>query len=258
MILYPFRTAGIQTLNLFIQEWRSPDFKMPQTWPFLILLAGVIVLGSRARQRMTWSDLALAAGTALLALWAARNIAVFAVAATPVLSRQVDAWLTERGWQITPSRQAAGRMITLNWLLLLLVVVGALARIGTTLSRETVRESQTEFLPVEAADYLRENAPPGPMFNEYNWGGYFIFTAPNLPVFVDGRTDLYDDRFLKDYFRAILGAKEWRKPLDKYNIRLVVVEKSGALATLLRERPAEWRIVHEDDLAVIFERIPQE
>jgi hypothetical protein len=256
MVLYPFRTAGIQTLNLFIQEWRSPDFKTPQTWPFLILLAGVIVLGSRIQRRIAWSDLILVAGTALLALWAARNIAVFAVAATPALSRQVDAWLAERGWRITPSGQAAGRMLALNWVLLVLVLVGVLAKIGATLSSETVRESQAEFLPVKVAEYLRTEAPPGPMLNSYNWGGYFIFAVPEMPVFVDGRTDLYDDRFLKDYFRAILGAKEWRKPLDKYDIRLVVIEKESALATLLRERPSEWRIAYEDKQAVVFERVP--
>lgn len=257
MILYPFKTAGIQILNLFIQEWRSPDFKMPQTWPFVILLASVIIFGSRTRQNIAWSDLALTAGTALLALWAARNIAVFAVAATPVLSRQVDAWLTERNWQITPSQQATKQQIRLNWILLIVILLGGVAKVGTTLATKAVRENQGEFLPVEAANFLNENNPQGPMFNEYNWGGYFIFAVPDIPVFVDGRTDLYDDDFLKDYFRAILGAKEWRRPLDKYDIRLVVVEKSSALATLLREKPDEWRIIHEDDLAIIFERISE-
>ncbi|MBZ0320913.1 MAG: hypothetical protein K8L91_31150 [Anaerolineae bacterium] len=255
MILYPFRTAGIQTLNLFIQEWRSPDFKMVQTWPFLILLAAVIVFGSRTRHRLAWSDLALTAGTALLALWASRNIAVFAVIATPVLSRQVDAWLTERKWQLTPSRQPTASQVRLNWILLIVVLFAAIAKIGSTLTTEQVKENQEEFLPVEAAEYLRENNPAGPMFNEYNWGGYFIFAVPDIPVFVDGRTDLYDDSFLKDYFRATLGTKEWRKPLDKYDIRLVVVDKTSALATLLREKPDEWGLVHEDDLAAIFERV---
>ena len=256
MILYPFRTAGIQVLNLFIQEWQSPDFKLPQTWPTLILFAAIIILGSRTRKTIAWSDMCLAGGTAILALWAARNMAVFAVVATPILSRQLDVLLEEKGWQITPSKDLTPRMIQLNWALIFIVFLGGLAKIGSTLSPETVQEAHEQFLPVDTANYLRENPPQGAMFNEYNWGGYFIFTIPEIPVFVDGRTDLYDDDFLKKYFRAILGAKEWQEPLDEYNISTVVIQDESALATLLRENPTEWTIVYEDDQSVIFSRIP--
>ncbi|MEZ6074076.1 MAG: hypothetical protein R3C10_28310 [Pirellulales bacterium] len=100
-------------------------------------------------------------------------------------------------------------------------------------------ETHKDYLPVEAVEYLKEHPPSGPMFNEYNWGGYFIFTVLDIPVFVDGRTDLYDD-FLKKYFRSILGAKEWKEPLDEYNISTVVVQDESALATLLREESNEW------------------
>jgi hypothetical protein len=147
-------------------------------------------------------------------------------------------------------------MIQLNWVLLFIVLLGGLAKIGAALSPETVQEAHEEFLPVDAATYLRENPPDGPMFNEYNWGGYFIFAIPEIPVFVDGRTDLYDDDFLIKYFRAILGAKEWEDPLIEYNISTVVIQDESALATLLRENPSEWTIEYEDDQAIIFERIP--
>jgi hypothetical protein len=254
MIFYPFETAGIQTLNLFIQEWMSPNFKMPQTWPFVLLLGAIIVLAGRTQSRLAWSDLALVTGTLALALWSSRNIAVFAIVATPLAARQLDAWLTERGWQLEPSTHLSPRMIRLNWVLLAVVVLGALAKIGTTLASEEVREVHEEFLPVGAVAYLDENQAAGPMFNDYNWGGYFIFTLPAMPVFVDGRTDLYGDDFLEDYIRAILGAEEWRQPLDEYDIQLVVIQDDSALATLLREHPTEWRLVYEDDLSVIFER----
>ncbi|NDJ85957.1 MAG: hypothetical protein GYB66_08735 [Chloroflexi bacterium] len=254
MLLYPFETAGIQTLSLFIQEWQSPNFKMPGTWPFAIMLMALIVLASRTQARPAWSDLALAAGTAMLALWSARNIAVFAVVATPLLSHQLEAWLASRGWQIQPARDLSARMITLNWVLLGVVSLGALAQVATTLSSSSVQEAHEEYLPVEAAEYIERHRPPGPMFNDYNWGGYFIFVLEDYPVFVDGRTDLYGDDFLKDYTRAVVGAQKWQEPLEEYAINLVVVRDESALATLLREKPDQWRIAHEDDLAVVFER----
>lgn len=251
MILYPFRTAGLQALNLFIVEWKSPDFKIPATWPFIFLLGAIVVLGSRA-PKLPWSDLVLTAGTAALALWSARNIAVFAIVATPVLSRQLDGWLTAQGWQIQPSRTLTPVQARLNLALAVMVLVAAGIKIGAELTPSAVQEAHEEFLPVELATYLNEHHPQGPMFNEYNWGGYLIFTVPDLPVYVDGRTDLYGDDFLRDYIRAILGAKEWQTPLA--GINLVVVQKQSALTTLLRQDSTTWELAYEDDLAVVFER----
>lgn len=255
MILYPFDTAGIQVLNLFIQEWRSPDFKNPQTWPFIVMLSGLIILAGRTNHKPYYSDLALAAGTAALALWSSRNISVFAVAATPLLSRLLEHWLQERNWIITPTQTVTTRMARLNMVALAVVVLAALAQIGNTLAPNNVEELHAEFLPVGARDYLQENPPQGNMFNDYNWGGYLIFTLPDTPVFVDGRTDLYGDEFLADYIRTILGAEEWHDVLDEYDIQVVVVQKATALTTLLHERPETWQLMYEDDLAVIFERV---
>lgn len=251
LILYPFRTAGLQTLNLFIVEWKSPDFKMPATWPFVALLGALIVLGSRSTKQ-AWSDVVLAAGTAALALWSARNIAVFAIVATPLLSRQLDAWLTSKGWQIQPSRSLTSTQQRLNVALALIVLLAAGLKIAADLTPAAVKEAHQEFLPVEVVAYLNEHQPQGPMFNEYNWGGYFIFTLRDLPVYVDGRTDLYGDDFLKDYIRATLGTKEWQKPLATIN--LVVIQKEGALASLLRQDSTTWELVYEDDMAAVFER----
>jgi hypothetical protein len=254
MILYPFDTAGIDVLNLFIQEWRSPDFKIPQTWPFIAMLGLILLLSGRSGAKLNWSELTLIAGTTALALWSARNISTFAIVATPLLARQLDAWLQSRGWDITPSAKATQQQSRLNLVILVLVFVGAAAQLGTTLAPESVEDIHEELLPVEATAYLQETQPPGPMFNDYNWGGYFIFALPDYPVFVDGRTDLYGDEFLQDYIRAILGGEEWERVFDSYDINVIVIQESTALATLLRENPETWVETYNDDLAVIFER----
>jgi hypothetical protein len=74
-------------------------------------------------------------------------------------------------------------------------------------------------------DYLEENPPNGKLFNSYNWGGLLMFLLPNIPVFVDGRTDLYGDDFLREYFRSYLGASDWRDILEEYDIQTVVSTK---------------------------------
>ena len=182
ILTVPFDTVGIGVLQDFIQEWASPDFHRPQVWPFAALLIGLLAAVGIGDRRLDWSDLVLCGGTALMALMAGRNIAVFALVATPVLSRHIHDWLTARGWQVRPLRQVSGAKLALNWVLLALVLVGVLAKAAVALNPNTMREAQREAFPVELAQHLQSAPPEGKLFNSYNWGGYLLFAAPDVPV----------------------------------------------------------------------------
>jgi len=79
-----------------------------------------------------------------------------------------------------------------------------------------------------------------------------MFAAPQYPVFVDGRTDLYDDALLTQWHDAEAGYN-WQQTFAQWNIHLAVIEKDSPLANALRQ-DAGWRQVHSDNLAAIFER----
>lgn len=259
MLQYPFRTVGIGVLQDFIQEWASPNFHQPQTWPFAVLLLGVLAAAGLSSRRIDWTDLALVAGTALMGLMAGRNIAVFAIAATPVLSRHVDSWLTDRGWQIRPATRMSRGMIRLNWLLLALVALGGLAKVVSAVNATTVRDAQERYLPVELAAFLDDMPPDGLMFNSYNWGGYLMFAAPDVPVYVDGRTDLYDDAFLRDYLDIAFVRDGWDQQLDEQGIGFVAIEADSFLATMLRARPEQWREQRfDEERSALFVRTREE
>lgn len=252
MLGYPFRTVGIGVLQDFIQEWSSPDFHQPQNWPFAMLLLGVLATAGLSSRRIDWTDLALVGGTAIMALMSGRNIAVFALVATPVLNRHLNAWLTDRGWQIRLRRTVSRPVLITNWLLLLMVLAGGLVKIAAALNEETVRTAQEQFFPVEVAAYLRESPPPGAMFNSYNWGGYLMFAAPDVPVYVDGRTDLYDDEFLRQYLEIVFLQDDWEAALDAQDIGFVAIEADSVLAAMLRSQSDRWdeRLFDEERSAV--------
>jgi len=148
-------------------------------------------------------------------------------------------------------------MLAANWLLLGLVLVGALAKVGTVLSRETMRQAQAELFPVELAAYLEQTRPGGRLFNSYNWGGYLIFAAPHVPVYMDGRTDLYNDEFLRQYLDVLLLREGWEAALERQEIDLVAIEAQSALAGALRAMPDRWRELRfDDDRSALFERLP--
>jgi hypothetical protein len=76
-----------------------------------------------------------------------------------------------------------------------------------------------EIWPVEVVPELRQEAtehPGGRIFNEYEYGGFLIYHAPELRVFVDDRCEVYGDQWLAQFVRAeadpraYLDEQQWR------------------------------------------------
>jgi hypothetical protein len=253
MLLYPFQTVSIGVLRAFIQEWASPNFHQPQTWPFIWLLLGTLVFVGLSPRRLGWRDGVMVAGTAYSALLAGRNVATFAIVAAPVLATHLDDWLTGAGVRFRLDRQPEGIMLALNWTLLLLVLLAGALRIATTLAPSAIAEEKETWLPVAAADYLEAADLPGPIFNSYNWGGYLIWQTRDYPVFVDGRTDLYGDELLREFLSTYRAQAGWEERLDEAGINTVFVEGSSPLASVLAVVDG-WERVYEDDMAVLYVR----
>jgi hypothetical protein len=233
--------------------------------PFIwLLLAALTVLGL-SKKRADFTDLTLVALFSYMTLLAARNIALFALVTAPVIVRYgtpvIEDWkervLKLSAEQTAPTQEVRPLFVIVNWVLLLFVVLAALLQISGPIGVKANTEAQAESLPVAAVDYLREADLPGPMFNNYNWGGYIIWELPQYPVFVDGRTDLYGDELLSQYLNALFARGDWRGTLDEYDINLVFVETAAPLAIELRQEPG-WEETYQDDMAAIFVRLADE
>jgi hypothetical protein len=267
MWVYPFRTVGIGVLRDFIQEWQSPNFHLAWQQPFILLLLLTVLGLTRSGRRADFTDLALLAVWTIMALLAGRNIAIFALVAVPIFvryataawERQLDDW-REVDWA-RPLIEAASRPLgggrilgIVNWVLLALITMAALAKIYLPLAPGAVEKATRASLPVDAVAFVQSQRPAGPMFNSYNWGGYLLFTLwPDYPVFVDGRTDLYDDDFLRQYLSIYVADDGWRELLDKYEIQLVIIETDSILAKFLHIDPL-WREAYRDEMAVVYTR----
>lgn len=263
MWLYPFQTVGIGALREFIQEWQSPNFHLPYVQPFALMVVLVIVAMARAGRQADWTDLALVVLWTGWALFAARNIAVFGLVVTPILARYADlAWT--RQWQAwgydrvpfsnrgRASRQ--GSRPVLNWLLLGLIIIAALVKVALPLTPQANLKAEQDSLPSEAVEFIRQEQPPGPLFNSYNWGGYLIFKLwPDYPVYIDGRTDLYDDTFIRRYLSVMVADEAWEQILNEGGINLVLVEQNSTLAKFLK-LDSDWTELHRDEKAVIYAR----
>lgn len=259
MLWYPFRTVSIGVLQNYIQEWQSPNFHAREAQVFIVLWLATFAAVGFSRLRLEVVDLLLFAAFSALALLAARNIAVFAVVAAPILMRHADAAIAELQarfptLKIADSTTPPRRLRVLNWSLLAIVVAAAALKVALPLNPATTLAAVAATSPVGAANYLKQTPTPGPMFNSYNFGGYLVWALyPDMPVYVDGRTDLYDDEFLTEYLNVYTTGPGWEKTLVERNIGVVVLEVASPLARALLKTPG-WTLRYSDPLAVVIVR----
>jgi hypothetical protein len=186
---------------------------------------------------------------------------VAALLAGPFITRHAAGgvaylWASRRRRAALLDPPPRGRTVPLlNWALLGLVGLAVAIKAADAALVSTNEQFLAGQVPVAAARYLQTEQPAGPMFNAYNWGGYLTWALyPDYPVFVDGRTDLYDDALLREYLQAALGQPGYEGVLDGHGINLVLIEAHSFLDEHLRVK-AGWRLVYEDDRAVVYQRV---
>jgi hypothetical protein len=255
MWAYPFGTLGSPAMQQNIAEWRSPDFHDYAYWPFVVMLGLGAMSWTFAPTRPCWTDLLLFFGTGAAGLVSLRHIALFGIIGTPVIARSLAASLRgTKAWALLAAQNRQGQMtrrkVVLNWAILLLGILSTSAWQAAKLAKNEARIAST--YPVAAVDFLRrEGLAARHGYNPYAWGGYLIWRG--IPVFVDGRADVYGDHFLSYYFKTLRLTDEWRKPLDDVNVAYVLLERSNPLGTLLVASGA-WHEVYADDVARVFVR----
>ena len=87
------------------------------------------------------------------------------------------------------------------------------------------------------------------------YGVYLI--GKNIPVFIDGRADLYGDKDMGNYFDLTesVDGKKIAQELDDRKINWVLMRPNEKILLYLDQHPKEWKKVYMDDYCVAYVRI---
>ncbi|HWF95911.1 MAG TPA: hypothetical protein VG291_13215 [Xanthobacteraceae bacterium] len=239
----PFTVMQSSFAGAMIGEWKSPDFQTLQPlelWMLLGLL-GIMSFGLRlpiARIVILFVVLHMALAhqrfAEVLGLIAPLLIA-------PELAMQLgtagDARL--RGFASALVKPASPIGVALAAL--------AVAVIGAAFMRLGIDNQDHRFAPTAAVAFVKQQQVAGAVFNDYEFGGYLIFSG--IAPFVDGRADIYGDDFLRRY--ANVAALP--DLLDQYRIGWTLLERHDPRATLIDHLPG-WQRIYGDDIAVVHRR----
>jgi len=111
----------------------------------------------------------------------------------------------------------------------------------------------------KAAEFFLGNHIKGPIFNNYDIGGYLIFNLfPEYRVFVDNRPEAYSVDFFNDAYIPMQEDENiWEKEDAKYNFNAIFFYRQDitpwAQPFLIRRiKDKDWAPVYVDDFSIIL------
>ncbi len=256
-----------------ISEFLSPNFHSPAQLCFALLIMMTILVLASARKRLHPAQMLVILFAVYGGLFATRNLPVGSLLLTlmvaPAMSETIAAAAGSAavaGWMrdlCSWLDRFGSRMQRLEshfrghaWLVAgFLAGLWACAHGGRLGSEQLINAYfDPQRLPVEAVEVIKQRGIREPIFSLDRWGGYLIYRlAPQTKVFVDDRHDFYGDAFIKEYLNVTLAQPGWDKVLEEEHVHWVLMPEESPLANMLRLTPG-WKITHEDDTAVLFQR----
>jgi hypothetical protein len=186
----------------------------------------------------------------LFAIYAAsvhrRFLLFFVLMFTPMLS----SLLTRVIPKSISNYASPGKHIVMHAVLMSLLAAGLIYFFP---SRQQLQQIVASDYPEQAVAYLRQHPDLGPTLNQYDWGGYLIWSlGPARKVFIDGRADIYErSGILADYLSISNLDSNALPLLRKYGIEACLVGRQSPLATVLASLPG-WKREYSDPLSSIF------
>jgi hypothetical protein len=261
--LYPFQVLGM-TANEIIQEWQSPNFHLlgPKTYLGLVLLFLVSCVYAARKPDLT--ELALPLFFAVHGYISARHMPLAVLALVPftalALGRGVLAaaqvfvlglkpvrwYMAQRG----AGAQLGQREVLLNWAMAGVIVALVPAYVLGQPPGPTAPGSP--LLAKGAADFVEAHDMRGKLFNQYGDGGYLIYRlAPRTRVAIDGRADVYGDRFIRDYIAVYQGAADWHAGFERLGADLALLPLDAPIRQLLLASGGFREVYRDKDYSVL-------
>jgi len=191
---------------------------------------------------------------------AIRNFTLFGLFLIPVLSQNLTLLLPRE------AKESFGKS---KWLTMLMIFLFLPLVIFNALQKEFFGIPELGFGVYQQDDasmvFVKNNNLKGPIFNNYDIGGYLIFHLfPQEKVFVDNRPEAYSVSFFKDLYIPIQEEEEkWQKVNEEYQFNLIIFSHHDATPwgqkfLIARIKDKDWVSVFADEKVIIFLKNNQE
>jgi hypothetical protein len=257
--------VGNRYLADVTKEFQSPNFHVTGFWPFLVMVGLLILVLGSSQKKAGSGRLFNSISWLLMALYSGRNIPLFAIVSAPLIAFHLETHFINANSDIkflAWMKGVDGRLRNLDqklkgflWPLIciLIVIAGLITGLRFDNDRQGYSLDPEEF-PIEAVDWLEQHPQDGKMFNFFTWGGYLQYRLwPEKRVFIDSKSDFYGEEFVRKYHQVISQKDDWENVLDNYEVDWAILPTDEPVSEAIEEELG-WKVVYEDDTAVILIR----
>ena len=244
-------SATNSAADRFFPELHSLRFRRPQDYLLMLLVMTAFFALGRRRSRDLFL-ISLLALSAVISFRLQRDNWLALIAAVAIIGNAIPVATTAAAAAAQKLRVQKLATAALVFLVLVVLVLRLPGKNDGHSDNMLLLKIAKTF-PVSAADYIRQNHLPQPLFNSYAFGGFLTWALPEYPVLIDGRTDLYGDAINLPYFQATTAAI----PLQSYpgftQAQTILLEANSPMAQALSTLPG-FRVAYKDDVAVVLVR----
>jgi len=256
---YTIAIAGNPTFKSTISEWVSPIYLGSGEWLAKVILglataASIVAAIFHLRRRPDIAVIVISVG---LSAWLAmRNIQNHVIAlAFALLAIRVSTKSKRRKASLYLGPVLA--LVCVAWIAAWFLLIRDYQRQDGRLGMG-VKEG---LVPVEAAAFLNKVNYQGNILNILQDGGYLIWAGyPRWKVFVDGRLDVYGEKWIENYRKVASGAIGSLETLNELNVNAAVLPMPPEMGEIRVQLATDslWSLVYFDDYYLVYMRHVQD
>lgn len=227
---------------LTISEMQAVPFRNIQDWLFLMTAIWSAYLLGR-QPSITPFLIIIYLGGLFVAFRSQRDTFFLIVPALAIIAARLHHPDQHPTSVFTRSQQIGAGLI----LAALAAILVQIKDINTTGLNKAIAESY----PASAVYVVKLRNLPGPLYNNYDLGGFLMWQLPEYQIGIDGRANFYGDNRIARHSNTLSGKHDWRDDEELSQARLVILRRDDALSSILK-LDGKFELLFEDEIASLF------
>lgn len=233
MLFYPYVNMADSTMINNISEWQSTSLNNMYHYVYYLFLVFMIFTMLFSNRKIQFVDFILLGFVCFLGLKSIRFWMYSYICMAYIIFSYVPVRKLDKG---TIS------LLSFICVLLFLSFIVSSKKILNVHYQINIRPKLVSILKQES---------PKRLFNMYDLGGELIYH--DIPVFIDGRADLYSSYNYKDYINISLLHKDYVSIMKKYNFDYLLVFKDYPIYTYLKYND-DYDVIYHDSRVFLYKK----
>lgn len=234
MFVYPYQNMMNKVMINNIAEWLPTNLNFPGHWVYMLIVVFIFFVMIFSKKKISFIDLALFGISIVLGF---KNIRFWGYTYI-IMSFVIFNYVGKRKLDIGTNT--------------ILIIVSVMLVAFFCLSTNNIHKQLNSGYLVKKDIEAIKKVKPKRLFNMYNYGGELIYN--DIPVFIDGRADLYSNYNYLDYLSISDLRVNYIDLIEKYDFDYLLVSNQYSIDTYLKNN-SDYEQIYENKEIILYKKI---